>query len=228
MEEDIDFGKKYNIVQGDLNITIKCFYTWKKIMDTFQLSSKLLKADSQYSEFWPIVAYSLEGSFFLGLNRIFDTVESSYTIYNFLTYCSANIQLFSRESLFRRKYESINSIKLASEKAKNAFQPDASYFRMLKHLIRPKRDIVEKIYKEIRHVYFAHTILTDKTEVQKLFSQTNKKELEDILYFLYDLMFGIFELFYNGYKMPLGSKKYNYEADINKEADMVLNALLKE
>lgn len=70
------------------------------------------------------------------------------------------------------------------------------------------------MYSDIRDYVFAHKILKDKDKVSDLFGKTQIKDIDEMLYFFYDLIEVLFQLFHNGRKPELGVGKYDYRERI--------------
>ena len=106
-----------------------------------------------------------------------------------------------------------------------AFQPSVQDLRNIKRSLSNYRKKFDDVYKNIRHFVFAHKVLKDQNDISALFGKTQIKEIEDILYFLNDLIEVIWELYQNGREPKLGVRTYDYRHRIKKTTRSVLSTL---
>jgi len=121
-----------------------------------------------------------------------------------------NMDIFSKVSLAGRKRRSSdNADEWLDEYLRNVYVPNAEDFRRLRRHIAKRRKIYEINYRVIRHQIFAHKVVSDKKEIQALYSKTNIREMQKLLVFLRRLHEALWQLYHNGRKPTLQPARYS-------------------
>ena len=162
--------------------------------------------------FWNTTMGAYQTSFFIVLGRIFDQ-KSPHNIDRLLKVAQDNIYIFSKSALKKRKKnDSSNADEWIDEYMKSVYVPTIKDFRALRKKVNEHRKIYQKNYKDIRHKIYAHKQITDAEEVQKLFSQTNIRELQKVFVFVNSLYETLWQLFHNGKKPILRRMRYSVKS----------------
>jgi hypothetical protein len=66
-------------------------------------------------------------------------------------------------------------------------------------------------YRDLRHKVFAHKEITDATQISALFARTNIREMQRMLLFCLSLYDALWQLFVNGKKPVLRSRKISVD-----------------
>lgn len=211
---EIEFWKDYELTRAEVNTAIECFYTYIEIHNYAAEDKKIFRSLNEDATFWNIQLYSLQASFFIALGRIFDNGPDTHSIHKLLAATVAHPEYFSKDSLAIRKSEGKQRPAWLDDYLVDIFEPQASDLRALKKALSPHRAKFKSVYGDIRDYVFAHKILKDKDKVSELFGKTQIKDIDEMLYFFYDLIEVLFQLFQNGRKPELGIGKYDYKERI--------------
>ena len=95
----------------------------------------------------------------------------------------------------------------------------------LKDEVSKRQKQYESIYKPIRHKIFAHKDLKNIKCVDILFEKAKIGEIQDILYFLYQIKMIIFELLHNGRLTNIGYFTFNEEKFVMKDIEELLDKI---
>ncbi len=211
---EIEYWKDYELTRDEVNTAIECFYTYIEIHNYAAEDKNVIRSLNEDATFWNIQLYSLQASFFIALGRIFDDGPETHSIHKLLAATVAHPDFFSKNSLAIRKSEGKERPSWLDEYLMHVFEPQTSDLRAFKKALSPHRAKFKSVYGDIRDYVFAHKILKDKNKVSELFGRTQIKEIDEMLYFFYDLIEVLFQLFYNGRKPELGVGKYDYKERI--------------
>jgi hypothetical protein len=223
-----EFWKRYELTHEEICTAIECFYTWLEINNSVSTNKAIYTALNEHSRFWNIILYALQSSFFVVLGRIFDNGKNAHSIHKFIASCLAYPEFFSKEALARRKQEEGLEPDLLDEFMKDTYEPTTEDFRNLKKALTAHRRRFDKIYRGIRNDVFAHKIANEVEKKAELFGKTKIGNIEDMLYFLYDFLKVVWQLYHNGRKPTLGGMKYDYKDRISKTVQGVLGKLQNE
>jgi len=88
-------------------------------------------------------------------------------------------------------------------------------------------------YRKIRNKIYAHQEFSKPEQRERLFKNTNIKEIEKILIFLKKLHIALWELYNNGRKpklrpLPFSFKSLKKKAQKNKKADLLQQRMIEE
>lgn len=145
--------------------------------------------------FWLTALRALQTSVFIVLGRIFSQ-ESEHNLDTLLRIAEEDQEIFSRESLARRKSE-IAGLDV-NEYVRDAFAPTADDFRGLRREVKEWRRIYEANYRTVRNQIFAHVEVSQPDAVGALFARTNIQELEFLVTDLVALHSRLQNLLQNG------------------------------
>jgi len=223
--DEKEFWKDYELTRQEVEIAIECFYTWLEINKLASANEKTYKALNKNPTFWNISLYGLQCSFFIVLGRIFDDGHDAHSIHKLITSCLANPQFFSKEALAKRKQEDRKKPEWLDEYIENAHEPSMEELRNLNRALSHHRKRFDEIYRNIRNYVFAHRVAKKAEIVSELFGKTKIGDIENILYFLYDLLEVIWQLYHNGRAPVLGVGEYDYKVRISGIVRSVLSVL---
>jgi hypothetical protein len=125
--------------------------------------------------FWLTTLRALQTSVFIVLGRIF-SLESEHGVHSLLRLAMRDREIFSLESLARRKSE-IAGLDVV-EYIRHAYAPTVEDFRGFRRDIKDWRRIYEANYQAVRNQIFAHGEVSQPEDVNALFAKTNIQELE--------------------------------------------------
>jgi len=226
--DEKEFWKGYELIRQEVEIAIECFYTWLEINKLASANEEIYKALNKSPTFWNINLYGLQCSFFIVLGRIFDDGHDAHSIHKFIASCLANPQFFSKEALAKRKQGGGQKPEWLDEYIEKAHEPSKQELRNLKSALSNQRKKFDETYKNIRNYIFAHRVAKEAETVSELFGKTKISDIEDMLYFLYDLLEVIWQLYHNGRAPVLGEGKYDYKVRISDTVRSVLSVALNK
>jgi len=222
-----DIEKLYKEFQSEVNIACWSFYTWKNIRDIAAGDKKVHHALNRNPLSWSIILYSLQSTFFIAIGRLFDKDERSFSVHAFLRACIENIDQFNKNALRERKIKGSEADKLPwlDEYIEKSYQPNKEDFLKLKGEVSKRQKRYDSIYKPIRHKIFAHKDLKEIKLVDELFRKANIGEMQDLLFFLYQIKMIIRELLENGSWWNIGYFTFNEEEFVMKDIAGLLDKI---
>jgi hypothetical protein len=226
---EAEYWRKYELVRSDVYTAIAAFYTYIEIHTCAAESQEIYNKVSNAATFWNIQLYSLQTTFFIVLGRIFDTNRDAHSIRKFVTETVKHKGYFSKKALAARRLEASRGERpeWLDEFLKDVHEPTVTDLESLANALTPHEAKFRSIYDPIRNKVFAHSGLGDPKLVSELFSTILIKDIEDIVYFLHDLLEAIWQLWHNGIKPVLGmrSREYADREQASKTARQVLESL---
>lgn len=147
--------------------------------------------------FWLTTLRALQTSVFIVLGRIFSQ-DSEHNLDALLRIAEEDHEIFSRESLARRKSE-IPGLDV-DEYVRDAHVPTAEDFRSFRREVKEWRRIYEANYRAVRNQVFAHAELSKPEDMGALFAKTNIQELELLVTDLLTLHSRLQSLLQNGFE----------------------------
>jgi len=226
----VNIEELYKEFQSEVNAACWSFYTWKNIKNIAVEDKNIYRALNRNALSWKIILYSLQSTFFIAIGRLFDTDGKSFSVHTFLRSCIENIDQFSKDSLRERKIKGSEKDKLPwlDEYIEKSYQPNKEDFLRLKDEVSKRQKRYESIYKPIRHKIFAHKDLKNVKNikcVEILFRKAKIGEIQDILYFLYQIKMIIRELLENGDLRNIGYFTFNEEEFVMKDISGLLDKI---
>lgn len=221
--KDAEFNNILDLMMREVSIAIESFYTYVGIHNHLYSNKAIYKVLNQNPSFWNITLHALQNTFFITLGRIFDDDPKSHSIHKLINLCLAIPQLFSKESLAKRKMGDSEKPKWIDGYLSRAFEPSVSDLRIFKKKVSRLRRIYNSVYADIRDKVIAHTEFNDPIQISQLFSRTQVGEIKELLYGLHDLLTVLWELLNNGKKPELGVQTYDYESRISQTTQNALN-----
>jgi len=211
------FTHELEVFRTELESAIQYFYADRAMNSVLAKDKKKLAMVNRTPLFWVTVSGGLHTSFFITLGRIFDQ-DSKHNIDNVLRTAQTNADIFSKESLEKRKRSgSANAAVWIDEYMKTVYVPTADDFRRLRKYVAKYRKIYDKSYKDIRRKIIAHKELSKHDEIDALYAKTNIVEIQKLLIFLNKLYQALWQLYYNGNKPILRQMKYSVKKMVREE-----------
>jgi hypothetical protein len=159
--------------------------------------------------FWNTCLAGLQTASFMALGRIFDN-DSNHNLSKLLRIAQDHPEIFSKAALGRRKQgSSPEPPTWLTEYLRDPYEPTTRDFRRIRAHVRKRRKIYETNYRDIRHKWFAHKVVSEQTEISELFGKANTRELQQLFAFLSWLYESFWELFFNGRKVALRPLRYS-------------------
>lgn len=205
------FQHELEVFQTEVESGIQFFYIYLAFNSVLSENKQALNIVNLTPLFWLTNVGALQTSSFIVLGRIFDQdPKSKHNIDRLLRVAQEHSDIFSAEALeVRKRAGSVNANEWISDYMKDVYVPSADDFRRLRKYVSKYRKIYEKTYRDIRHKIYAHKELSDKTNVDNLFAQTNTVEMQKLLIFLNRVYEALWQLFHNGRKPTLRAMKYS-------------------
>jgi hypothetical protein len=100
--------------------------------------------------------------------------------------------------------------------------PSTKELRLLKKQLVPHKRKFDSAFSKIRNHIFAHKVAKNRDIESELFTKIAVEDIDEILYFLNDVIETIWNLYHNGAKPNLGTKSYDYKQVIRKDTEDAL------
>ena len=223
------YERYYQEYRNEVHKILASYLFWRMIQNRAASEKVLLNALNRTPLSWIFIRHSLQVTLFITLSRVFDVDSDAFSIDDLLKSCIDQIDIFSRENLRARKIADLNGNEpdWLAEYLANAHVPVEDDFKRLRGEVSKRRKIFEAAYRPIRHKLIAHNDKDYMDKADELWAETNIKELEEIIWFLYDLQETLFDTYYNGRKPELQGREPNfnfYERDFEMLLDNVKGA----
>jgi AbiU2 len=207
---EAEYERELEVFRSEVSVASQFFYAYLTVHDVAKDVPAVFDLLNTAPLFWNTNLGGLQTATFIALGRIFDQA-STHNIDRVLRIAQGNRHFFSKAALGDRKRRaSPDNIAWLDSYLRTAYVPKASDFRRLRKLVGKYRKIYESNYRDLRRKIFAHTEVSDGTEVDALFAKTSVRELQRLLVFLdslYDALY--FQLFLNGRKPVLRKRRYS-------------------
>lgn len=216
IQKDV-FEKELEIFRTEASLCAMYYYAFLGVESIIASNRKILDIVNETPSFWNANISALQTSTFIVLHRIFDN-KSKHNINKLLTIADSNINIFSKEALAGRKRQlSKNADEWLNEYLADVYVPVEKDFKRLSGYILKYRKIYENNYMKIRHMYYAHKIVSSHDDVSKLFAKTTILELEKIVVFLLRTHNMLWELYFNGRKPIYRKMPYSINRILGRE-----------
>jgi hypothetical protein len=203
------FERELEIFRTEAEAGTQFFYAYLAVHAVAADHKAVHRLLNEAPMFWNTCLGALQTASFMALGRIFDN-DSNHNLSKLLRITQDNPEIFSKVALGRRKQGSNpEPPPWLADYLRDSYEPTVRDFRRIRAYVRKRRKLYESNYRDIRHKWFAHKTVSDKTEIAALFGKTNIRELEQILAFLCSLYKVLRELFFNGRKPVLGPLRYS-------------------
>ena len=205
------FERELEIFSTEAESAAQFLYSYLSIHETAGNHASVHKLLNTAALFWNTNLAALQLSAFIVLGRIFDQ-DSKHNVDRVLRIAQDNLYIFSKDALGRRK-QGLSSAPpdWLGECLATSHVPTPADFRRLRTLVKTNRKIYDKRYRAIRHS-FAHKMTADAGEIQKLFANTNIRELQRLVTFMGSLYDALWELFHNGRKPIVRQRRFSVKA----------------
>lgn len=223
------YERYYQEFCNEVHTILSCYLFWKMINKRVSEDKKLLFALNKAPLSWNLIRHSLTVTLFITLGRVFEEKRKIFSVDKLLKCCINEINSFNLQKLRERKMEGQNGFEpeWLLEYIQKAHEPSVEDFQQLSSEVAIRRKIYEDVYRPIRHKLIAHKNEDYMGKEDELWAKTNTKELEKIIWFLYDLKETLFDTYWNGKQPLLMGRKPDvnfYERDFGKLMDIVKNA----
>jgi hypothetical protein len=208
MTED-EYNRQFTAMQGEVTAATNAFYTYVEIHKFASETQQNYEKINRDANFWNILLYGLQTTWFIALGRIFDRSSGAYSIKDFLAATVAHKGLFSKRALADRKRNAVRGEPCwLDDYLKTAWEPSTPDLEGIAAAIKPAEAKYAERYKAIRDKVFAHR---DPSKLAAtLFENTLVSDIEDILFTLNEAMLAIFQLLENGSRYPIGTGNRRY------------------
>jgi AbiU2 len=203
-----EYWHQYQIINGDIELAIRCFHTELEFHQLARENKEIYDSINKHALFWNTLLYSLQSAFFISLSRVFDDKPDTHTIHKLLSETIKHPEFFTRTALAARKKSNMYSggLEWLENYLLGVWEPTPSELGAIKTRLKPFTAKFKENYKPIRNQIFAHRITIDGAIVSELFDKTLTTEIDQLLYFLFNLMQNLRQLFHNGLRSDWDAK----------------------
>jgi hypothetical protein len=184
-------------------------------------SSALLSRLNQTPTFWKACTGALQSAAYIALGRVFD-LKSPYNLEARLNAMQANLALFQREALGRRKLEGIATTEEPPwllPFLDGAYYPTAKDVARLRKKVGEYRAIYDRIIMPARHQYLAHRQTQERAKVKSLYGRGKVRELWRLSTYLLRLHQALWDLLHNGRKPVLQATRYSVKSMYDSKSE---------
>jgi hypothetical protein len=203
------------------------FFLWKGINNCAAQDRAIHRGLNEQALSWNIITHSLQTTFFIALGRLFDTARDAFSAHAFLRGCLENIEQFGRDALRARKISLSGGTEpnWLEEYMEDAYAPSANDFQRLRSELSKRQAQYQQIYRPIRNQIFAHRDSTTMENVDTLFGKTRINQIEELLWFLYQVQEVVGQLLYSGRLTRIGDFDFSEEDHVVEDVRELLGRL---
>lgn len=166
-------------------------------------TSSVRRQLNEHAIFWNTALKALQTALLIALGRVFDN-KSRHNVAVLVRAMESNRAVFSRRAMRIRKQALFsNDPGGLTTYMSDVVAPHSGDFRRIAKQVRQRRVAYDRVYKTLRNKIFAHLELTERAQIDQLFSQTNIRELEKMTTFLTRLHDAYWEAFHNGRRLAV-------------------------
>ena len=212
----VQFERELEVFRTEAEAATQFFYVYLTVHAVAGEHDHIFRMLSTAPLFWNTSLGALQTAAFIALGRVFDQ-NSTHNVDRVLRIAQDNPQMFTKAALGARK-QGTNSAapEWLPGYLRDAYVPTPKDFRRLRAHVKRYRKVYEARYKPLRHKFFAHKEVSQRSDVDALFDQTNIQELQKMLTFLGALYRALWELFFNGRKPVLRAVRYSVKQMRNR------------
>lgn len=224
---ETEYWHKCNLLSIEIDDALAIYHTYEQIHQLQATNKTALAVLNADVLFWKVQLYCLKTSLFIVLGRIFDPAPDAHSIQKLVRATQDHPEFFSRDAIANRKSSGGSKPEWLDDYLMSVWIVEPTTLRALrKELLRYVKRF-EDIYRPIRNQIYAHKLLGSDESIYELFQKTNRKDVEDILHFLRDLMYCIENLYLNGNEPVLGLRSFdNYRENIRESTRSVFEKIV--
>lgn len=225
---ETEYWRNCQDLWGEIEEAIAVFYTLEEITSLTAKDEAILECVQADALFWKVQVYTLQTTLFIVLGRIFDINDDAYSIHKLLRDTVRHVEFFSKDALRARKEQLDLTPEVLEGYFADVWIPDRPALKELKRALVPHAKRFTEVYLPLRHKFFAHNFVNDERAIADLFANTNRRELEETLLFVRDLIGLIQDLYVNGREPKLGQMTHErYREEITSSVRSVLGKVLR-
>ena len=223
---DSEYCRTLDLIRGEIDTAFESFYTELEMNQLAIEDQTIFDKLNRNAAFWNPISYSLQTTFFMTLGRIFDVHGDALSVHKLLRVTAEHPEYFSKAALRARRLTSVQGTPDWLENfLEGIWEPNTADLRILKKAVAPYQAKFEAVHRPIRNNVYGHNIITEEQLRHDMFESAKIKEIEEILYFLHDLVENLWNLLMNGDRPELGKVNYGYEERVRNNVRAVLSSL---
>jgi hypothetical protein len=230
MKED-EYWAAFHLIRGEIEAAIKSNFAYLTINNLILSEQSIYEQINRFPGFWTLNAFALQTTFFIVFGRLFDSRQDSHSVQKLIDVTAGNPGFFSRAALRERKRESSkihgDDPEWLVEYVAGAWEPTFTDLELLRTALTPHVDKFRSIYRPIRHKFYAHRSTEGDAAISALFDRTLIGDVNEILRFLYTLLWAINEMAWNARRPNLTDfRSYkSYVDDLNQNTEAFIRSL---
>jgi hypothetical protein len=223
---EAEFERNSSALWGQVEDALAVYYTFEQINGLAGTDADVLDALQRDALFWNVQKHALQTTLIIILGRIFDISGDAYSVHRLMRDAAATFGLFSHAALRIRKQRLNLSPRDLADYFIGLWEPNPDCFRPLRRALAPHVRRYKNVYRPLRDKLYAHSLTNDPADIQGLFANTNRAELEETLLTVREVVGLIQEMYQNGSEPVLGSMIHDrYRQECRQAATNVLEKL---
>ena len=207
---ETEFERNSAALWGQVEDSLAVYYTFEQINDLAQTNGDVLDALQADALFWNVQKHALQTTLVIILGRIFDLSGDAYSIHRLIRDTEANFDFFSHGALRVRKQRLTLSPQDLTDYFIGLWVPDQECIAALRRTLAPRIERYQNVYRHLRNRLYAHSLTNDAAIIQGLFANTNRRELEEMLLAVREVVGLIQEMYQNGSEPVLGRMAHDH------------------
>jgi AbiU2 len=203
-----DFERALEAFRGDVEPSAQFFYGYIAVHALAGRHDAVYRLLNTAPLFWNTSLGALQTATFVALGRVFDR-KTQNDLCSLLDLAENNRRLFSKSALRSRRHADDPRGEWLDDFMRHAHEPTAADFRRLRKAADRWCAVYDQRYRILRNKVFAHTVVTDESEVHAMMAKTKVREVERMLGFLLSLHEALLDLLHNGRRPVLRRRGYS-------------------
>jgi hypothetical protein len=226
-----EYWRMFHLIRRDITGAIASNCTYLTINNLVVSYNEIALKINRYADFWNLNKYALQTTFFIAFGRIFDQRRDSFSIQELVYKTIEYPGFFSKEVLreFKRETARIcgDDPEWLTDYLANAHRPTRQDLEPLRTALAPHEAKFREIYEPIRHTYFAHRGKASDEAIGALFGETLIGDVNEILRFLYTLVYSIQDVASNDTMFDLTNHRAyeEYVENLNRKTESLIRNL---
>ena len=192
------FEQELEIFRHEVEGAAQFWFAARAMDEVASKNRRVLEALNRHALVWNTIRAALQGSAFIALGRVFDQ-DSTHNLDRLLGTAMKDREVFAKDALAgRKKRLNMNAAEWLDEYLNDVYVPRNLDFRELRSRVAKHRRIFVAQVRTVRNKVFAHRGLSEHSEIDAVFGQVNRRDVERLLVFLMQLHEVLWQVYFNG------------------------------
>ena len=224
-----EFERDCHAVSNDIDIALDAHFMFEALNGLAKNGgSRVWTALQRDAQFWVTFRDTLQTTVIVTSARVFDIATDAYSIHRLLRAAEVNFQFFSHAALRVRKQRLNLTPAILDEYFTDLPEPDKAWIARLRDAVKPYAKQFRDVHQPVRSQVYAHRLVTNRSDIEKLFAKTNRNDLGACLMKANEVVGLLNHLFLNGHEPVLGNIRHDrHRKTCAKAVENVMERLVR-